>query len=155
MAFLFTAVIVVLADQLSKWWLMESLSLYETIPVIPGFFNLTYIHNPGAAFGLFAGNGEPWRLWFFGGVALVALVVIVFLYIHYRNQGALYPFCFGLIGGGALGNLIDRFRFGSVVDFLDFYIGHYHWPAFNLADSAICVGIGLFIWAGFFYKPEN
>lgn len=150
MAFSLTLVVVVLTDQLTKRLIMENLSLYETINIIPGFFNLTYIHNPGAAFGLFAGNGEGWRLWFFAVVTLTALIVIIFLYRYYRDKGFFYVFCLGLIGGGAVGNLIDRFRFGSVVDFLDFYIGSHHWPAFNLADSAICLGIGFFIWAGFF-----
>ncbi|MFO7760791.1 MAG: signal peptidase II [Thermodesulfobacteriota bacterium] len=152
MTFLLTLILVVLTDQLSKWLIMESLSLYETINIIPGFFNLTYIHNPGAAFGLFAGNGEGWRLWFFVVAALIALVAIISLYRYYKNKGLLYALCLGLIGGGAVGNLIDRFRFGSVVDFLDFYIGPHHWPAFNLADSAICLGIGFFVWVGFFHN---
>lgn len=150
MAFFLTILAVVLADQLSKWWLIETLSLHETVTVIPGFFNLTHIHNTGAAFGLFAGEGGDWRLWFFGGVSFVALLALIALYRNYRAKGFPYALALGLIGGGAIGNLIDRFSFGSVVDFLDVYIGPYHWPAFNLADSAICVGIGLFIWANFF-----
>lgn len=82
-------------------------------------------------------------------MAVLALGVLVGAYRHYRLQGTLWVVAIGLIAGGAVGNLIDRLRFGSVIDFLDFYVKTYHWPAFNVADSAITVGVGLFLLAGF------
>ncbi|OKY74451.1 MAG: signal peptidase II [Desulfobulbaceae bacterium DB1] len=144
------ALLVVVADQYTKWLVMSRFSLYETISVLPGFFNLTYLHNTGAAFGLLANADPAWRVYFFVGIACGALVFVLYAFQQYRRRGLLYLFVFSFIGGGAAGNLIDRVRFGSVVDFLDFYVGAYHWPAFNVADSAIVVGVGLFLLAGFF-----
>lgn len=139
------AVLVVIVDQLTKLWIMNNFTLYEQQTIIPGFFNLVYVTNTGAAFGFLAG-GESWlRQVFFISVAIVALGVIVFAYGHLKKQGRLFVYALGLIAGGAIGNLIDRLRFGSVVDFLDFYISGYHWPAFNAADSAITIGVGLFL----------
>ena len=139
------AVLVVIVDQLTKLWIMKNFALYEQQNIIPGFFNLVYVTNTGAAFGFLAG-GKSWlRQVFFIGVAIVALGVIVFAYGHLKKQGRLFVYALGLIAGGAIGNLIDRLRFGSVVDFLDFYLGSYHWPAFNAADSAITIGVGLFL----------
>lgn len=145
LAAIFVAVVVL--DQLSKWWVMASFALFESRPVVEGFFRLTYVLNTGAAFGLLAGPRVWWRQAFFVLVALVALAVLVSAYRHYRHRGGLYVVAVGLIGGGAVGNLIDRLRFGAVVDFLDFYIQTHHWPAFNVADSAITVGVGLFLLA--------
>jgi len=139
--------LVVAADQATKAWIMATFRLYEQLEVIPGFFNLTYVTNTGAAFGLLAGENNLGRRLFFIGVALLALLVIVFAYRHLRQQGTIFVVAAALIGGGALGNLIDRLRFGAVVDFLDFYLGSHHWPAFNVADSAITVGVGLFLLA--------
>ena len=144
---------VVFADQLTKYWIVTHFSLYETRTVIPGFFNLINIRNTGAAFGLLAGNESGWRTWFFGIIALMAVFAINFLFKHYRRKGSLYVYALSCIAGGAMGNLIDRVRFGAVVDFLDFYVGQYHWPAFNVADSAIVVGVGLFL-LGNFIHPE-
>ena len=146
---------VVLLDQYTKLLIMDRFALYETKSVIPGFFNLTYLHNTGAAFGLLADANPAWRTYFFVGVAMLALVFIVVAYFQYREQGLIYLFAFSFIGGGAVGNLIDRLRYGSVVDFLDFYISSYHWPAFNVADSAIVVGVGLFLLAGFISTEER
>ncbi|MEA2085361.1 MAG: signal peptidase II [Thermodesulfobacteriota bacterium] len=148
-----TALAVVLGDQLSKWWILETFVLHETEVVIPGLFNLTFVMNTGAAFGLFAGDLTFGRQFFFIAVAMTALVVLFFAYRHLKSQGRIYIIAIGLISGGALGNLIDRMRFGAVVDFFDFYIGQYHWPAFNIADSAICVGVGLFLLGNFFTSP--
>jgi len=88
---------------------------------------------------------SPWRHYFFLGVGIVALIGLTIAYFKMRDDNKFYGTALALIAGGALGNLIDRVRFGSVVDFLDVYLGGYHWPAFNVADSAICVGAGLFI----------
>lgn len=119
--------------------------LFESISVIPGFFSITHIQNPGGAFGLLAGQAP----WVRKGVFLVmsTIAVLVVLYFHHKTPKT-HPWLaagLALIAGGAVGNLIDRFRFGKVVDFLDFYIGAAHWPAFNVADSAITTGVGIFL----------
>ena len=139
------AALVIIIDQLTKLWIMTNFALHEQQNVIPGLFDLVYVTNTGAAFGFLAGSKNLLRQVFFVGVAIVALVVIVYAYGHLKRQGKIFVYALGLIGGGAIGNLIDRLRFGSVVDFLDFYLGSYHWPAFNAADSAITVGVGLFL----------
>ncbi len=139
------AALVIIIDQLTKLWIMSNFALHEQQNVIPGLFDLVYVTNTGAAFGFLAGSKNLLRQLFFVGVAIVALVVIVYAYGHLKRQGKIFVYALGLIGGGAIGNLIDRLRFGSVVDFLDFYLGSYHWPAFNAADSAITVGVGLFL----------
>ncbi len=136
---------VVAVDQLTKWWIMATFRLHQTKVVIPGFFSLTYITNTGAAFGLLAGEQTLLRQAFFVMVAMAALIIMLLSYRHFGSQGRLFVHAIGMIAGGALGNLIDRLRFGSVVDFLDFYVQRYHWPAFNVADAAITVGAGLFI----------
>lgn len=139
------AVSVVIVDQLTKLWVMATFALHEQLSVIPGFFNLVHVTNTGAAFGFLAGDKTLLRQVFFVTVAIAALIVIVFAYNHLKKQSGIFIYALGLIAGGALGNLIDRLRFGYVVDFLDFYLGTYHWPAFNAADSAITVGVGLFL----------
>ena len=139
------AAAVVVLDQLTKLWIMTSFDLHQQQMVIPGFFNLVYVTNTGAAFGFLAGDKTWLRQVFFVTVSVVALVVIFFAYHHLKRQRRIFSYALGLIAGGAVGNLIDRLRFGSVVDFLDFYLGSYHWPAFNAADSAITVGVGLFL----------
>lgn len=137
------------ADQFTKAWVSRAFGLYEIRPVIDGFFNLTYITNTGAAFGLFARAGGRARAVGLSLVAVAALAGLGFAWARLWMRQRLYPVAIGMIAGGAVGNLIDRVRFGAVVDFLDFYVGRYHWPAFNLADSAITVGVFLFITAGF------
>lgn len=137
---------VVAFDQATKWWIMDTFKLYELQEVIPGFFNLVYLRNSGAAFSLLASVEGAWKQWFFVAVAVAALGFILVLFKQYCVANMGYTIAFGLIGGGAVGNVIDRLRFGSVVDFLDFYAFGYHWPAFNVADSAICIGVGLFLY---------
>jgi signal peptidase II len=116
-------------------------SLYESIPVVPGFFHLTYVRNPGAAVGLFAGRAESFRKPFFLLVTLVALGGILLAVRKLSAQRRWMLASLALIFGGAAGNLVDRVRWGEVVDFLDVFWRSYHWPAFNVADSAITVGI--------------
>jgi len=137
--------LVVLADQFTKTLVLKSMPLFKSIAVIPGFFSLTHVHNPGGAFGFLAQNGSPWRHWLFLAAAVVALSMI--LYFHHQTPNT-HPYLglgLALIFGGAIGNLIDRLRFGEVIDFLDFYVGHFHYPTFNLADSAVTIGVGIFI----------
>ena len=120
--FFSVAALVVLLDQITKYWVLVKMPLYTSISVIPGFFNLTHIHNPGGAFGFLAQSDALWRHWLFLGAAVLALGLI--LYFHYQTPRS-HPYLalgLSLIFGGAIGNLIDRLRFGVVVDFLDFYI---------------------------------
>jgi signal peptidase II len=147
---IFLILFVVSADQLTKLWIMKTLPLYGKRILIPGFFNLVHFTNTGAAFGLLAGEHALWRQVFFIVVALVALVAIFFAYREVKAKKFVFTVAVGLIAGGALGNLVDRVRFGAVVDFLDFHMKNYHWPAFNVADSAISVGVGLFLVASLF-----
>jgi signal peptidase II len=133
--------LIVVLDQLTKYLVVQQFRLHESVQVIPGFFNLTYVRNPGAAFGILAGASGAWRTAFFLTVSVAALAVIVILV---RTAHARLPLvAFSLIGGGAVGNLIDRARFGEVVDFIDWYFRSHHWPTFNIADSAITVGVVL------------
>ncbi|MBI5587637.1 MAG: signal peptidase II [Deltaproteobacteria bacterium] len=135
---LFTALAVTVFDQLTKHLIMRSLSLNQVVGAIPGLFDIVYFKNPGAAFGIF-NDGGVWRTVFLIGTSLVSLVVIGAL--MKQSKDTLMTFGLSLIAGGAVGNLIDRARFGSVVDFLYFHLGEYYWPAFNVADSAITVGV--------------
>ena len=135
----------IVADQLSKAQVVDSLMLYESREIIPGFFNLVYVTNSGAAFSMLADVNSPWRHYFFLSIGSVALIGLTVANWKMRKVNSLYSWPLALIAGGATGNLIDRVRFGAVIDFLDFYVGNYHWPAFNIADSAICVGAGLFL----------
>ncbi|GAB4174310.1 MAG: signal peptidase II [Geothermobacteraceae bacterium] len=130
-------------DQWTKYLVLKSFRLYESVPVIDGLFNLTYVRNKGAAFGILADS--DWRRPFFIVVTLVACAFILGYLRRLGNERRLAPLSLSLIFAGALGNLIDRVRFGEVIDFLDVYWRQYHWPAFNVADSAITVGVGLLL----------
>lgn len=137
--------LVVLVDQLSKILVLKQMPLYKSITLIPGLFNLTHVHNPGGAFGFMAHNGSPWRHWLFMVAAIVALGLILYFYHQTPRTHPWLGMALAMIFGGAVGNLIDRVRFGEVVDFLDVYIGNLHWPTFNIADSAVTVGVIIFI----------
>jgi signal peptidase II len=146
---------IVFIDQITKAIILQSLPLYRSIPVIPQFFDITHIQNSGGAFGLLAGQQSTVRNLVFISISLLAMGFVLYLYITTPSTHTVLAVGFALILGGAVGNLIDRIRFGSVVDFLDFYIGNLHWPAFNVADSAITVGIGIFLFYIVFRKlPE-
>jgi len=149
------AIGVIIADQLSKWWILSSFRLYESREVIPGFFNLVYVTNTGAAFSMLADVDSPWRHYFFLGVGCVAIIGLTAGYFLMRHENSWYGPAFACIAGGAAGNLIDRVRLGAVVDFLDVYVKGYHWPAFNIADSAICIGAGIFIVLSIIDRPKS
>jgi len=136
---------VVILDQATKLLVQRAFRLGESLPVLPGVFNLTYVLNPGAAFGLLAGAAAAFRGPFFIAVSVLAIAVICYYHARYARGHPLPTVGLALILGGALGNLIDRLRVGMVIDFLDFYLGAYHWPAFNVADSGITVGVGLLL----------
>jgi signal peptidase II len=132
-------------DQLSKFWVIAAFELYETHPIVPGFFNLVYVQNRGAAFGIFSTLTSPLRETVLLSATVLALSVVFAFLGSTIGESRLGKFALALVCGGALGNLIDRSRLGYVIDFLDFHIGQYHWPAFNLADSYICIGVGILV----------
>jgi signal peptidase II len=138
----FSVIGLVLAlDQLTKYVVEKYVRMYDVIPIIPGFFNITRVRNRGAAFGILSGAPALWRSVFFIAVTLVAVAVIAVLIK--KTQERLLVFSFSLIAGGALGNVIDRVRYGEVVDFIDWHVRGHHWPSFNVADSAITIGVCL------------
>lgn len=149
------AILIVAADRLSKWLVATRIPLNESIGVLPGFFRLTHVDNPGAAFGLFSDSPSPWKVTMLITFSLAALVVVVALL--WKNSHAMTITATGLalILGGAVGNLWDRLANKYVVDFLDFSVSGYHWPAFNLADSAIVVGALLLVGEILFSKSAE
>ena len=135
---LLLAVITVVADQASKWLLQDTLLRQGTVEVIPGFFNLVMVWNRGISFGMLGGAGAipPWIL------SAVAVAICIALFFWLRAARSRWTaWAIGLVIGGAIGNVVDRARWGAVFDFADFYIGRWHWPAFNVADAAIVVGV--------------
>lgn len=137
----------VLVDLLSKFVVMNKMTEGQSIPILPGVFHLTYIQNPGAAFGMLAG-----KTWFFVGITFLVLLAMLIAHRWISKSGGLYQWALGLVAGGAIGNLVDRVRFTKVIDFLDFRV----WPIFNLADTAICIGVGLILLDAFReYKNEK
>jgi len=131
---------VVVLDQATKAWVLQHLAGGPTIVVIPGFFNLTYGRNTGGVFGLLSGAPSLARRLFFVGATALALGVILHFLRRFGRESRLLTVALSLVAGGAVGNLVDRLRFGSVVDFIDWYWRSHHWYTFNVADSAISVG---------------
>jgi signal peptidase II len=134
---------IVVFDQITKALVLERLSLGVPVPIVEGLLSLTLVLNPGLAFGLLGGVPSAWR-WVVAALSLVALAVLARVALRVLPDGG-WPgrLAIGLIFGGAVGNLVDRARFGAVVDFVDVYWRGWHWPAFNVADSAITVGVAL------------
>jgi len=135
------SLIVLVIDQATKIYIDRTMDIQASFAVIENFFNITYLRNKGAAFGILAHSS--YRLPFFILVSLVAIGVIIVVFCRLRPDQKLTAFSLSLIFSGALGNLIDRVRLGEVIDFLDAHWYEHHWPAFNIADSAICVGVFL------------
>ncbi len=150
---LWLAALVLVIDQITKRVVDTTLRLYESIPVLPSF-SLTYLRNQGAAFSFLSSAGG-WQRWFFIGLAVIASVLICFWIRQIPNDRKLEASAWALVLGGALGNLIDRVLYGYVIDFLDVYYGDWHWPAFNVADSAITVGVVLLLLESFRSKPAH
>jgi signal peptidase II len=143
---------VLILDQVTKALILKHLPLGGRLPVIPGFFDITHVHNPGGAFGFLAAMSPEVRSLLFVAVSLLAAGLIVFFYWQTPVRQRVLAFGLALVFGGAVGNLVDRIRFGVVVDFLDLYIEHLHWPAFNVADSAITIGVFIFAFYLLFRK---
>ena len=150
--FLLMAVGVVVLDQVSKAVVSATLKMYEIRPLIHGLLNLTRVHNTGVAFGLLAGQASPLRTGFFLAVSLFAMGVVLWMLYRLPPGQKVELVALSLILGGALGNVFDRVRLGEVVDFIDVYYRSYHWPAFNVADSAISIGVILLLYRLVFAK---
>ena len=142
MKILFVSSILVLTDQLSKFVVRQTMLLYESIPVIPEFFHLTYVTNDGMAFGI----NFPFGIYIFSTISIIFTIFLFWYLWTIKDQGIIIRTGIGLIIAGAIGNLIDRVFLGEVVDFLDFMIGNYHWYVFNLADSYVTVGMGFILY---------
>ena len=149
---LFIAIIV--SDQVTKSWVLSAFSLGSLQPVIPGFFDLTLVLNPGAAFGMFSGMPDTQRRIVLASVSLIALLVIGRLLLEDAKRDSVARVALIVVLAGAIGNMIDRLRFDAVVDFFLLYYRDYHFPAFNIADSAISVGVTLLVWRIVFPPKE-
>jgi signal peptidase II len=144
---LWLSLIAVALDQASKLMIIASMKLYESIALLPGF-NLVHVRNTGAAFS-FLSDAGGWQRWFFAILALIISVVLTVWLARLKNNEVLLAIALSLVLGGAIGNLIDRVAYGYVVDFLDVYYQSWHWPAFNVADSAITLGVTLMLLESF------
>ena len=151
MKILFVSVLLVFADQVSKILIRINMSLYESIPVITNFFNLTYVTNDGMAFGI----NFPFGIYIFSTISLFFTIFLFWYLWTIKDSGIVIRTGVALIIAGAIGNLIDRIFLGSVVDFLDFMIGNYHWYVFNFADSYVTVGMGFILYDSFFLEPKK
>lgn len=150
---LWIAIFVIAIDFFTKVWVQNHLMLYGVIPVT-SFFNITLAHNKGAAFS-FLNNAAGWQIWLFGSIAfLVSLGILIWLY-RISSKQVWLAIALSLILGGAIGNLLDRIQYGHVIDFLDFYVGQWHWPTFNMADSAVCVGALMLLIEALFFKKNK
>lgn len=145
--------IVLALDQITKYVIQTHVRLHDSFTVVPGFFNITHVRNRGAAFGLLSNLPEFWRSAFFITIALVAVAAILVLIVKTHERLPVYAF--SLIGSGAIGNVIDRIRYGEVVDFIQWYVKSYYWPSFNIADSAISIGVAMLAFEMLFGKPRE
>lgn len=141
--YLWVSVLSIVLDQLSKLAIANSMQLYDSIQVIP-YFRLTYVHNTGAAFS-FLSDAGGWQRWLFAGLAIGISAVIAVWLSRLQKHETLLAIALSLVLGGAIGNLIDRLTYGYVIDFLDVYYQNWHWPAFNIADSSITIGVVLML----------
>ena len=133
---------VLILDQLTKYMVRNLMNPFRSLPIVPGFFDLVYVLNRGGAFGLWSSLPSLLRGIIFISFSFVAVLVLLFIYWK-SDRAHMTRFGIAFLLGGAMGNLLDRLRCGMVIDFLDFYLGSYHWPAFNVADISICIGLEL------------
>jgi signal peptidase II len=141
--YIFLVIATLILDRWTKVLIHSRFGLNESISVIDGFFNVTYVRNTGVAFGIFSSISSPAKSVLLSGFTAVAVIVVVAYSIRSSARNRILQLALGFILGGALGNLYDRIAYGYVTDFLEFYVGAYHWPAFNIADSAISIGVVL------------
>ena len=145
--------VILLLDQATKILVAQTIALRERIPIVTSFFDLTHVRNPGAAFSLLAQAPEWFRQPFFFLVTGVAIVALSLFLYRSKNEGLLLTIAVSSVLAGAIGNLIDRILYGEVIDFLLFYWRGYHWPAFNVADSCITLGVIGLLWTSFRNPP--
>ena len=151
---LWPALAVLVLDQMTKYWIATRFPLHETQPLISGFFNLVHVRNRGMAFGIMNRPGADWGFILLLAATLGAVALLLFWFYRLNPEERHMPYPLSLVLGGAIGNLLDRIRIGEVIDFLDFYLGPYHWPAFNVADSAITVGT-IWLAASLLFHPGS
>ena len=150
MKILLVSAVVVVLDQITKALTRSNMDLYDSVPVITNFYHLTYVTNDGMAFGL----NFPGGIYVFSVISII-LTIIIFMYLwKEQNNHILMRLSLALILAGAIGNLIDRLRFGEVVDFFDFMLGDFHWYIFNVADSSVTIGMILFLYFSFYIQPK-
>ena len=149
-----TVAAAVLLDIITKAYIDSYMSLHESVVVIGGFLNITYVRNPGAAFSFLASASPGFRSVFFLAVTVLAIILVLYYIVKSKTEEPFMIFALSLILSGALGNFIDRVRLGEVIDFIDVHLGAYHWPAFNVADSAITVGAFIMLFA-LFKRPKE
>lgn len=153
---LLLAGLVLALDQWSKWLVQSHLPLFASYPVIPGFLSFTHVENPGVAFGFLASTSHARGPWVVTVLGFLALVFVAHLFLKSDPRDRLMMAALALIGGGAVGNLVDRITQGAVTDFVDAYVGNYHWHTFNVADSAISVGLVVLLLDGLRHRrAEN
>ena len=146
---------VVALDQTTKWYVQHAFRLYQSMPILDSFFSITYLRNPGGAFGLLAGYSSAIRIPFFVAVSGIAVGVLLYFLRQVSSSQPLLLFALSGILGGAIGNFIDRASFGEVVDFLDFHWHGYQWPPFNVADSFITIGTVILLAYSLFTSDRN
>ncbi len=151
MKILFASAIMVLADQISKTVIRSTMTLYESITVIPGFFHLTYITNDGMAFGI----NFPFGIYIFSAISIILTIILFYYLWTIRYESILIRSGVAMILAGAIGNLIDRLFLGEVVDFLDFMIGDLHWYVFNFADSYVTIGMGIILYDSIILEKDR
>jgi signal peptidase II len=142
----------IILDQYSKVMVVNHIRLYESLTVIENFFSLTHIRNPGVAFGIFASLQMEYKALIFVGISTVAIIAILVIFHQTPVEKTRVHYGLILIFSGAVGNLIDRIQYSEVVDFLDFYVRNFHWPAFNVADACITIGVGVMIFDLFYQQ---
>jgi signal peptidase II len=147
--------LVVLIDQATKIWVDKAMRLYESTPIVPGLLDLHYLRNTGAAFGFLSGSHAGFRIPFFILVSSVAIGIVLFLFYKLEESEVMMPLALSLVLGGAFGNLIDRIRLGEVIDFILFHYKAFRWPAFNVADIGITVGVTLLVFKIFLLERRQ
>ncbi|MEJ2717601.1 MAG: signal peptidase II [Deltaproteobacteria bacterium] len=149
------ACLVFAADQFTKYLVLTHVPLNRGFEIVRGYVDLVHARNPGAAFGIMAGSLWGLRPTFFLLISIAALGIILWMLIRFKDSGLMLILGYAFFFGGAAGNLLDRIRYGEVIDFLDVHVADVHWPAFNVADSALCIGTALFFLHFFIRKPAS
>ncbi len=153
--FTIPASLVIFLDQASKIMVAASIKYCESVPVIDNFFHLVHVRNRGMTFGLFNSSDARYVFYLLVSATIIAIILLFLWFITLKGKDGKMVFGLSLVVGGAIGNLIDRLRVREVIDFLDFFVGEYHWPAFNLADSSITVGVFWILINLFFFSVQD